>query len=182
MTPPAHLLPLALLACEDLDACEVLEDALLECDWWAMPRSLPRLRMLMWEYATIELITRPLTRTTARAIAAVLLFGEWSTEPWPLVSDRQSGRTTRQLQRMLAQLQAHPNNHAVYIVHNQAMRQHVMRLLESIETELPAPVLHRCWVESASTDDDIARVMRGRLRTSLHVDHAWYSGAEPGGR
>ena len=91
-SPPAHLLPLALLACEDLDACEVLEDALLESEWSEWTR-VARLFWVdgdvrNWEAYVVERASFPartLTRTTARAIAAVLLFGEWSTTRWPLV-------------------------------------------------------------------------------------------------
>ena len=84
-SPPAHLLPLALLACEDLDACEVLGDALLECGWWderlAQQWDLSGSHHV-WVYADGEYNRGHLR---ARAIAAVLLFGEWSTARWPLV-------------------------------------------------------------------------------------------------
>lgn len=111
MTPPAHLLPLALLACEDLDACEVLEDAILESGWseWT------RVALLFWfdgdvrnwEAYVVERASFParnLTRTTARAIAAVLLFGEWSTTRWPLVEANEARRWGSEFTRLRADI------------------------------------------------------------------------------
>lgn len=80
----ADLLPLALAAIEDTDARLVLADALEESGWWDH-----RLRyglssgddreqwiaMLSWPGA--------LGGEHAMGIAAVLLFGGWSTEMWP---------------------------------------------------------------------------------------------------
>lgn len=100
MTPPAHLLPLALEAMHSADACEVLGDALLEsgwCDWryiyvrtdTPVPREPIPVDLGTSREVLGYFLEDPRSSVYAphqvRAIAAVLLFGEWSTTRWPLV-------------------------------------------------------------------------------------------------
>lgn len=99
MTPPAHLLPLALEAMTSPDACEVLEDAIQESGWSDWTRVARLLwfdgEVRKWEDYVAERTCFPgriITRTTARAIAAVLLFGSWSEERWPLVEAHEARR------------------------------------------------------------------------------------------
>lgn len=100
MTPPPHLLPLALEAMHSADACEVLGDALMESGWcdWRLgyvasghsepPDDTPwwMQNCARWVLHWLNLYPREAdSLRRARAIAAVLLFGEWSTERWSLV-------------------------------------------------------------------------------------------------
>lgn len=101
-SPPAHLLPLALEAMTSADACEVLGDALIEsgwCDWryiyvrtdtpvprepMSLPADLGSSREILG-YFLEDPRSSVYAPHQVRAIAAVLLFGEWSTARWPLV-------------------------------------------------------------------------------------------------
>lgn len=111
MTPPAHLLPLALEAMHSADACEVLGDALLECGWWdERVEWLAVVLQTGWSFATGEhdrvmaaMWRRP-ERSFARAIAAVLLFGEWSTTRWPLVEAHEARRWGGEFTRLQADI------------------------------------------------------------------------------
>jgi hypothetical protein len=106
--PGMNLLPLALLAIDDPDALQVLQDAILE---YGPSVSVDVNRGLVrnvsgrvvgstagevivsvgddryaWEH--FEPPTEDPSRF-ARALAAVLLFREWSTKPWPLACDEE---------------------------------------------------------------------------------------------
>ncbi len=110
---PHPLLALALRACDDADACQVLGDAVLESEWddirvtsliasrpvsdWTPANAYPVSRYQPWNG------TQP-TRTWARAVAAVLLFGEWQT-PWSLITAhhvRQSEERWRDVRTVIA--------------------------------------------------------------------------------
>lgn len=123
-SPPAHLLPLALEAITSADACEVLGDALLEsgwCDWRimdvrsgvAVPASpLDMAAEMKASRAVIEALIRdprsPFTSVRLRAIAAVLLFGDWVWgERWPLVEAHEAlspGPFLAQLEHLVGML------------------------------------------------------------------------------
>lgn len=87
------LLALALQAIDDPDAREVLQDALLEHGPSVTVEEIlstvpPTVRVEIdsktFSWPTPRLAVTPFDRLFARALAAVLLFGDWSTETWPL--------------------------------------------------------------------------------------------------
>lgn len=77
---PADLMPLALAAIDDAEARLVLADAIEESGWWD-DRAWAVLPLLPWgsdgQRRWLALPSSPI------ALAAVLLFGGWSTEMWP---------------------------------------------------------------------------------------------------
>lgn len=91
LTSKAGLLELALLAEEGgEEEKQVLGDALMTTTWF--DRRVPR---LVWPYAANELVeNKPAPDAIRfwaenpwrRAILAVLLFGDWSTQRWPVTS------------------------------------------------------------------------------------------------
>lgn len=87
----ADLLALALRAIDDADARVVLADVLLETDWWDDRLTKPGFTLRAHARALPDGVhffkttasPHKVSATRARAIAAVLLFGEWSTAMWP---------------------------------------------------------------------------------------------------
>jgi hypothetical protein len=90
------LLQLAIDAMTDRDALEVFADAVLEARWFdqratrlIVPRELPLLIDGGWMRAYAENAksdrNSPDWADWPRACAAVLLFGEWSRQRWPLI-------------------------------------------------------------------------------------------------
>jgi hypothetical protein len=85
-SPPAHLLHLALEAITSFAAYEVLQDAMLESGWWDV-----RLEAYRWDYKNRNGDRMALPK----GIAAVLLFGSWSTTRWPLVEAHEARQPRR---------------------------------------------------------------------------------------
>ena len=98
MAKPPDLLPLALAAIDLPDARIVLSDALEESGWWD-PRVIVNFAAMGTGYARDPAHLRHMLRehpawafTASLGIACVLLFGDWSTEPWPLPQRCERGR------------------------------------------------------------------------------------------
>lgn len=89
------ILALALQACDDPDAREVLHDAIEESGWRASipypEQATPAGRWLALHSWWVDDGDRPLNRDHCRAIAAVLLFRDWSTEMWPVAACAELG-------------------------------------------------------------------------------------------